>query len=239
MGGNSDIAVSKISPDGTQLLISTFVAGNNTENGDGISVDSNGVVYFGGDTYSTNYPVTPDAYQNNNAGLQDGILVKLRADFTDILYSTYFGGSADDGSRCSVLDYSGSFYYGGWTQSTDFPLSNPWQNTLAGNWDLGLAKFIPVIPVEEDIIFENRSNFIIKGSNPAKEFLVSYALEHRSLVRLILYDCSGRIVHDMSEFKNSGTHIAQIETDDLKAGIYFLRFETETTSLVEKIILVK
>jgi len=202
MGGNSDIAVSKISSDGTQLLISTFVAGNNNENGESISVDSNGIVYFGGDTYSTNYPVTPDAYQSTNAGLQDGILVKVKADFTDVLYSTYFGGSADDGSRCSVLDYGGGFYYGGWTQSTDFPLQNLWQDTLVGNRDLGLAKFIRTSSVEEEINSEKESHFCLKSSNPAKELMISYSLENPCLVKLMLYDCIGRIAHELTEFKN-------------------------------------
>jgi len=204
-----------------------------------ITVDSNGIVYFGGDTYSTNYPVTPDAYQSTNAGLQDGILVKVKADFTDVLYSTYFGGSADDGSRCSVLDYGGGFYYGGWTQSTDFPLQNPWQDTLVGNWDLGLAKFIPTSSVDEKINSEKESHFCLKSSNPSKELMISYSLETPCLVKLVLYDCIGRIAHELTEFRNRGTHNVKIKTNNLESGVYFLRFKTETASIAKKLILVK
>jgi hypothetical protein len=239
MGGNADIAVSKISADGTQLLISTFVSGSDTENGEGISVDSNGIVYFGGDAYSVNYPVTPNAFQGSNAGQQDGILVKLNPDFTDLLYSTYFGGSLDDGSRCSVLDRDGSFYYGGWTQSFDFPLQNPWQDSLVGDWDLGLAKFIPVVSTEQRFCADKERNLTLKSSNPGKELLIGYSLIQPGQVKLVLYDCTGRIVYNHSEFQNSGTHNAKIPTDHLHNGVYILRFETATMYSTEKLVLMK
>jgi hypothetical protein len=238
-GGSSDIAVSKISSDGSQLLLSTFISGNDLENGDGVSVDSSGNVYFGGDTYSLNYPVTPDAYQNSNAGAQDGILVKLKADFTELLYSTYFGGSNDDGSRSSTLDDSGSFYYAGWTKSTDFPLKNPWQDSLVGDWDLGLAKFVPAVAVEEQTDSKKKSGFCISSSNPAREFLVRYSLENPGVVKLTLYDCTGRMAKDISFFNRAGTHNVKIKTDGLKIGVYFLQFETGAISTKEKLVLIK
>jgi hypothetical protein len=236
-GGSSDLAVSKISSDGTQLLISTFVSGNGSDNGEGISVDSTDTVYFGGDTYSTNYPFTADAYQNYNAGGQDGILVKLKADFTDLLYATYFGGSSDDGSRCSVLDDSGSFYYGGWTQSDDFPLKNPWQDSLVGGWDLGLAKFSPLTGVQEEPNQHQKPSLTVKTSNPTRSISIAYSIPSAGPVTIQLFDCTGRMVEHCSFHAGAGTHTMSIETGNVSGGIYFLKFQTQTCTRTEKFIL--
>jgi hypothetical protein len=236
-GGSSDVAVSKISPDGTQLLLSTFVSGNGLENGDGISVDSTGIVYFGGDTYSSNYPLTPDAYQNYNAGNQDGILVKLKADFTDLLYSTYFGGSNDDGSRCSILDDSGSFYYGGWTQSYDFPLKNPWQDTLIGGWDLGLAKFSPLTSIEENPYPWKKPCFTLKTKNPTKRIVVSYTVPAPGPFTILFLDCSGRIITHYTLNARIGTHTMTIDRRQMSRGIYFIKFRKGSFSKTEKLVL--
>lgn len=238
-GGPSDVAVSKISADGTQLLKSTFVSGNDRENGDGIEVDSSGDIYFSGDTWSANYPATPDAYQASNAGGQDGILVKLSADFSGLLYCTYMGGTYDDASRSSTLDVNGNFFYAGWTRSPDFPLKNPWQDSLAGDWDGAVAKFVPVVGTGEETVAAQQVFFNIDSSNPSKGLSIHYSLAKPGEVSLSLYGCAGRRIAHISRFETEGVHHLILGKDDLGSGVYFLRLQTEAASATQKLVLIR
>jgi hypothetical protein len=141
-GGNSDVGLAKISADGTQLLASTFLGGSGNENVEGIAVDALGNVYISGTTGSNNFPVMIDAFQANNRGGDDGFLAKLSSDLNQLLYSTYMGGSGDDGSRSIALDVEGNFFFAGWTKSNDFPTINAFQTSRRGDWDIALAKFV-------------------------------------------------------------------------------------------------
>jgi hypothetical protein len=55
-------------------------------------------------------------------------------------YSTYLGGSQDDGGNSIAVDASGNAYVGGSTLSADFPTSSPIQATTGGGYDAFVAK---------------------------------------------------------------------------------------------------
>ena len=55
-GGARDIFVSKLSPDGTKLVYSTYLGGSKDELGNGIAVDTEGNAYIGGSSSSTDFP---------------------------------------------------------------------------------------------------------------------------------------------------------------------------------------
>jgi hypothetical protein len=67
----------------------------------------------------------------------------------ELVYSTYLGGSADDGSSAIAVDNYGDIFVTGNTSSTDFPLINPFDNTNE-NGDIFITKFSPA---GNDIIF--------------------------------------------------------------------------------------
>ncbi len=52
-----------------------------------------------------------------------------------LLYSTYLGGSDDDRGFGIAVDGAGHAYVTGWTESTDFPTQNPYDNSLGGSRD--------------------------------------------------------------------------------------------------------
>ena len=56
-GGITDAFVTKISPDGSSLVYSTFLGGNGAEDGLGLAVDTTGSVFVAGRTTSANFPV--------------------------------------------------------------------------------------------------------------------------------------------------------------------------------------
>ena len=88
--GNSDIFMSKVSPDGSTLLYSTYAGGHSFEQATGIAVDPAGDAFATGLTQSLDFPVTIDAFQQNLQGTQDAFVVAL--DHNGVLiYSTHLG----------------------------------------------------------------------------------------------------------------------------------------------------
>jgi len=152
-GGYGDVAISKISSDGTTLLASTFVGGSSNDNSDGLILDSaNHRIYFTGNTGSTNFPLTANAYQSTNKGGSmegDAFVSVMSDDLSQLLYSTYLGGSDNDSCRGSTVDASGNFLCGGMSYSTNFPILNAFQSSKAGDVDNILVKFIPSAPASD------------------------------------------------------------------------------------------
>lgn len=146
-GASGDVAISKISSDGATLLASTFVGGNSNDNSDGLILNSaNQRIYFTGNTGSTNFPVTANAYQStfkggNNEG--DGFLAVLSDDLSHMLYSTYLGGTSADACRGATVDINNNFLCGGLSFSTNFPVLNAIQPSSVSAPKGILVKFTP------------------------------------------------------------------------------------------------
>ncbi len=60
--GNSDVFITKLNTDGSSLVYSTFVGGTIEDCGRGIAVSADGTAYVTGETFSTDFPTTPGAY---------------------------------------------------------------------------------------------------------------------------------------------------------------------------------
>ena len=64
-----DVFVAKLNPTGTALIYATFIGGSNFDWGRAIAVDAAGNAYIAGQTKSSNFPVTGNAFQRNLAHL--------------------------------------------------------------------------------------------------------------------------------------------------------------------------
>ncbi len=133
-----DIVVSKLSSDGTQLLGSTYIGGNNA---DGINTaDSLRMNYsdeFRGEviinqqndiivatsTLSINFPIIFGAHQTTLAGKQDGVIFKLDSNLKVLKASTYLGQTNHDAIYSIDINSGGDIYFTGGTQSTTFTVS--------------------------------------------------------------------------------------------------------------------
>lgn len=71
--------VTKVAPDGSTLVYSTYLGGTGNDLGLGIAVDLLGSAYVAGVTASPDFPITPGTYQQTNAGVYDGFVVKIAA----------------------------------------------------------------------------------------------------------------------------------------------------------------
>ena len=125
--------VSKLSPDGTQLLWSTYLGGSGTYSfQDALALDSQNDVWVSGTTQGgASFPLQ-NAYQAAEGGGYDGHVTQIKNDGSAVLYSTYLGGSGDDVAAVLAVDSLDNVYVGGYTTSRNFPVSaNAFQPVFA------------------------------------------------------------------------------------------------------------
>ncbi|MHA2103229.1 MAG: SBBP repeat-containing protein [Candidatus Hodarchaeales archaeon] len=139
--GESDGFLTKFSSDG-QLIFSTYIGGSSVwDMIDSVDIDASGNIILTGSTSSPDFPVL-NAYDNTFGGSNDGFLTKFSSD-GQLLFSSYLGGSTGDTIHFLNIDASGNIIVAGWTESTDFPIINAYDNTLGGIDDGFLTKFSP------------------------------------------------------------------------------------------------
>ncbi len=141
----TDIYLAKFSSDGLNLMASTYIGGSGndgvnykvtsgtyagataydsltTNYGDQfrgeIMLDSLNEVYITSSTRSTDFP-TVSPFQAANGGQQDAVVFKVSADFSELLWSSYYGGSENDAGYSVKLDSSYNVVFGGGTSSSD------------------------------------------------------------------------------------------------------------------------
>jgi hypothetical protein len=141
-GGWWDVFVTKLNATGTALVYSTYIGGSVGDEGTAIAVDGSGYAYVTGFTFSTDYDVTPGAFQTTNGGSRDVFVTKLNATGTALVYSTYIGGNGgDDYGYAIAVDGSGNAYVTGLTFSTDYDVTpGAFQTTNGGNADVFVTK---------------------------------------------------------------------------------------------------
>lgn len=146
-GATSDGFLTKFAPDGQSLIYSTYLGGTGTpgnlETAMDVAVDSLGSAYVVGGTNQSNFPVI-NAYDATLSGTEDGFLTKFAPDGQSLIYSTYLGGTGQDGISNVAVDGMGNVYLSGGTFSSDFPTQNAFQTSHGGGiWDGFLTKFAP------------------------------------------------------------------------------------------------
>lgn len=122
-GGISDVAISKFSPDGTNLLFSTYLGGDSCETVHSMVVDKNENLIIFGVSNSTNYPVLSNAYDTTKdssrtinlshlseifQGGPDIVLTKFNSQGTSLLGSTFYGGNEADGLNIDLANINSS-----------------------------------------------------------------------------------------------------------------------------------
>jgi gliding motility-associated-like protein len=162
--GRTDISISKFDSTGATLLYSTYLGGaNNTEVVQSMVVNSQNQLCLYGSTSSNDFPVTTNVYDSSfNGGTNfqatsngtffdngtDIFVSKFSVDGSQLLASTYVGGSENDGVNTTLaLTFNyGDFYrgeinvdqddqiiIGSCTNSSDFPVTGNATQGTKGN----------------------------------------------------------------------------------------------------------
>ncbi len=150
LGGSYDAFVTKIDPTGSTLLFSTFLGGQYGDLGTGIAADQYGEVGVTGCTNSDDFPVF-FAYDSTYNGSWDCFITYFAAPGDSAVYSTYLGGGMSDYAYGLAVDTAQAAYVGGYTNSTDFPMQNPIQSSLAG----GYEAFVAIMSMEEYVCVDS------------------------------------------------------------------------------------
>ncbi|MBK8143802.1 MAG: SBBP repeat-containing protein [Bacteroidetes bacterium] len=141
-GGNYDTFVSKLNATGTALYYSTLIGGSDEDWGKSVAIDTLGNAFITGSTLSSNYDITPGAFQPTIAGNWDVFLTKLNPIGTILIYSTLVGGIGNEDASSIALDVLGNIYISGSTNSPDFYITQgAFQTTIAGGSDIFVSKF--------------------------------------------------------------------------------------------------
>jgi uncharacterized repeat protein (TIGR01451 family) len=126
-----DVFVSKFNPTGTTLQLSTYIGGSNDDVATQLVLDMAGDMFVVGWTLSTDFPITPKAFQKTFGGgtvTGDGFVFELASKSGPaggIEYASYLGGSGEDVAYGISVDYTPSatpnVYVVGSTTSPNFP----------------------------------------------------------------------------------------------------------------------
>jgi len=144
-GGMFDAFDAKLNPTGDGLVFSTFLGGSLNDAAFGVAFDTAGNSYVVGGTDSfKDFPITPNAFQYTAKNTVP-FVAEVNADGSDLLYSSYIGGSSNrQRGNAIAVDTSGNFYITGQTQAIDFPTVNGFQLDYGGGYnDAFVAKFNP------------------------------------------------------------------------------------------------
>ena len=126
---NGTAFVTKINPDASALVYSTYLGGSTYDRASAIAVDSSGSAYVTGQAFSSDFPVTAGAYQtlcapepgpNNTltsscSTLSNAFLTKLSPNGASLVYSTFLGGSHNAYANAVAIDSNGQAYIAGFS----------------------------------------------------------------------------------------------------------------------------
>jgi uncharacterized protein (TIGR03437 family) len=172
----------KLNPAGSALVYSTCLGAGDSylgvDQASALAVDSAGNAYVAGVTYSSEFPVTPGAFQTNNKAGEgsNAFVTKLNPAGSALIYSTYLGGSGrilfsfgpqqwdGDGATGLAVDGAGNAYVTGYAFSVDFPVTaGAFQTTNPAVVPYGVGGFAPSY---------NQSNAFVTKLNPTGTALV-------------------------------------------------------------------
>lgn len=166
--GGADLYVAHFNEAGTALLGATFIGGSGNEpwlldmnnTGGGTSLTNAGAttgpceivfdnannIWVVSATNSTDFPVTANAFQDTLTGGYDGVVFKLNPSCSNLLYSSYLGGTGNDAIFMGQLNSAGKLVVCGMTKSTDFPVTTGSLFTTApgGSYDGFVSIINPV-----------------------------------------------------------------------------------------------
>lgn len=183
--GVNSVFVTKLDATGSSLIYSTYLEGSGDETGNDIAIDASGNAYVTGVTTSSDFPVTPGAFQTSAPGIINGFVTKLNAAGSALVFSTYLGGSSFNFGTGIVITALGNPIVSGSTFSDDFPVTaNAAQPAFGGIEDAFVTRFDPTgstlefstyiggsdFETGDAIAIDQQENVYITGSTSSMNF---------------------------------------------------------------------
>jgi hypothetical protein len=129
LNGYQNAFVTELNPSGSAVVYTTYIGGNGYDQANGIAIDGSGDAYVTGSTTSSNFPTAGTPYQASLLGAANAFVAELNPTGSQLVYSTYLGGSSYDQSNGIAIDGAGDAYVTGYTDSSNFPTAgSPFQS---------------------------------------------------------------------------------------------------------------
>jgi Beta-propeller repeat len=140
--------VARFESNGTNLLYLTYLGGSGDDFVAGVAVDAAGNAFVTGFTDSPDFPTNNALYpviggirsKKTKSYPGDAFVAELDPSGSNLVFSTFLGGSGLDVAYGIALDLSGNIYVTGTTTSTNFPVLNPVAFQLIGSTNLALNR---------------------------------------------------------------------------------------------------
>ena len=152
--GVVDGFVSRLDSNLQNLLASTFLGGAGDDSAESMTIDSNGNVYVAGETHSSDFPITTNAYDTTynddpiycgggDAECGDAFISKLDSNLQSLLASTFLGSDLSESAKSIAIGSNGDVYVTGYTGSMFFPATAGAYDTTYDGYrgDAFIAKF--------------------------------------------------------------------------------------------------
>jgi hypothetical protein len=120
--GSFDVFLTRIKRD--KGILSSFVFGGaRRDEAHALALGGDGSIYLHGVARSTDFPITPGAFDSTQNGAYDSFVAKVRPSGDQLVYSTYLGGTGQDVGYDIAVDSSGAAFVTGITSSPDLPVT--------------------------------------------------------------------------------------------------------------------
>lgn len=143
-GGNSDCFVLRVASNGRSLGYSTFLGGSGPDEPYSLILDDSNNAMVSGSTSSSNFPTTANAYDTGYNSGTDGFISVISSSGTNLINSTFLGGTGEDVIRSMALNSSGTLLVTGHTFSSNFPTTTDAYSTSK---DTGSDVFVTKIDI--------------------------------------------------------------------------------------------
>lgn len=232
---NRDCLLFKFSADGKTLMASTYFGGSEGDHPEGLYVDKDQNLYFGGETVSTDLPITTGAPFTTFHGETEAYVAKLNPDFSEVEFCTFYGGSGRDAVRAFNLTDDGVICISGQSHSADLPTSDgAYQENHIPPIDMAnvyLALFQPEETTNIDAIDESLSIY----PNPVTNLLNIESDDYIKSISIV--DIEGKEVFENSEYSDNKI---KVNVSDFPSGNYtIITNSINGNKSSEKIVIVK
>ncbi|HZM01011.1 MAG TPA: hypothetical protein VFD43_12255, partial [Planctomycetota bacterium] len=141
--------VTKLAPDGSSLIASTFLGGSDLDDIVDMALLPDGRIAVTGATHSVDFPVTAGAFDVSlGAQSSDAFIAILDARASTVDYASYVGGSTSDRGYGLARLPSGALAISGTTSSLDFPITSGAYDTTFNGTSNG---FVFVLDVDRSV----------------------------------------------------------------------------------------
>jgi len=111
--GSEDVFVTRLNASGSALLFSTYLGGTSIDQAFDVALDSTGGAAVVGMTKSSNFPTTAGAYDRSFNGGEDAFVARLNSTGSQLVSSTFLGGTGKDSAISLALDATGTMVVAG------------------------------------------------------------------------------------------------------------------------------